>query len=219
MWLALVSALLTGCLQQPGEPEERSPQQAGQPLDPVRTAGRLAAIRGSAMIGDQEGIQRNVEAMTDDMRRAMRLPDPARRIDREAARSAARTVPGVRSVGWVDHENLLVRVDSGELRSQRTIDRVCLELEPLGDTLAVVVHLQNAAARSGEEMQTLSRNCQLAPGERALMQRRRQMDVIPQEVRMQHQAAREAAALRDDRERRARQEEARRILERTTPQM
>lgn len=218
-WLALAAALLAACVQQSDEPPERRPQQAGQPLDPVQTAGRLAAMRSSAILGDQEGMQRNLEAMTEDMRRAMRLPDPARRVDREAARSAARKVPGVRSVGWVDRDNLLVRVGSGDLRSQQTIDRICLELEPLGDTLAVVVNLQNAAARTGEEMQTLSRNCQLPPGERALAQRRRQMDVIPDDVRKQHQAAREAAAVRTESERKARQEEARRILERTTPQM
>lgn len=217
--LAVVSVLLTACLQQPSEPEERRPKQAGQPLDPVQTAGRLAAMRGSAIVGDQEGVRRNLEAMSDDMRMAMRLPDPARRIDRELARSAARRVPGVRSVGWVDQDNLLVRVESGEFRSQRMIDRICLELEPLGDTLAVVVNLQNAAARTGEEMQTLSRNCQLPPGERALMQRRRQMDVIPEEVRRQHRAAQEAATVREESERKARQEEAKRILERTTPQM
>lgn len=217
VWPAVLTVLLAACVQQQADPEERRPQQAGQPLDPVRTAGRFAAMRSSAIVGDQEGVRRNVEAMSEDMRRAMKLPDPGRRIDREAARSVVIRVPGVRSVGWVDRENLLVRVESSELRSQRTIDRICLELESLGDTLAVVVNLQNAAARTAGEMQTLSRNCQLASGERAFMQRRREMDVIPEDVRKQHQAAQEAMDARGDRE--ARREEARRILERTTPQM
>ena len=216
LWFLTAATLLSGCVQR-GEPEERRPQQAGQPLDPVQTVGHFAAMQGSAIVGDQEGIRRNLEAMSDDMRRAMRLPDPGRRIDREAARSSVRRVPGVRSVGWVDHENLLVRMESAELRSDRTIDRICLELDALGDTLAVVVSLQNAEARTGEEMQTLSRNCQLRAGERAFMQRRREMNVIPDDIRRQHRAAQAAAEARGDRE--ARQEEARRILERTTPQM
>ena len=52
----------------------------------------------------------------------------------------------MRSANWIDRHNLLLRVDSAELRSQQTIDDLCIRLEPLGDTLAVVVHVQNAAA-------------------------------------------------------------------------
>ena len=150
--------------------------------------------------------------------RSTRVPDATRRIDREAARAAVWGVAGVRSAGWIDHENLLVRVDSNELRSQRTIDRVCMELEPLGDTLAVVIHVQSAAARSGDEMRTLSRNCQLQPGERAFLQRQRQMDVIPEDVRRQHRAAQQSMRSRYE-GRKARREEARRILEASTPEM
>ena len=75
-----------------------------------------------------------------------------------------------------------------EGRNQATIDAVCIALEPLGDTLAVVVHLQSAAARTGDELEVLSRNCQLAPGDRALFQQDRQLDVIPPEIRARHQA-------------------------------
>ena len=209
---------LAGCAQQSTEKEERRPQQAGEPLDPIKTAGRFGAMRASALTGDQDGFKRNFEAMHGDLMRSMRVPDATRRIDREAARTAVRGVAGIRSAGWIDHENLLVRVDSNELRSQRTIDRVCMELEPLGDNLAVVIHLQSAAARSGDEMQTLSRNCQLQPGERAFMQRQRQMDVIPDDVRRQHRAAQQSMRSRDE-GREARREETRRILEATTPEM
>ena len=219
-WLVLSGSLsigLSGCAPRQTDPEEVRPEQAGQPLDPVRTVGRIASAHAAAITGNQDGLQRSMEGFSDDMRRAMKLPDPSRRINPEAARAAAGRVPGVRSVGWVDRDNLLVRVESADFRSQRMIDRICLELEPLGDTLAVVVNLQNAGARSGPEAQTLSRNCQLAPGDRSWGQRPRQMDVIHEDIRAQHRAAQEASQARGDRE--ARREEARRILERSTPQM
>src|SRR5690606_8351188 len=209
---------LAGRGQRSTEKEERRPQQAGEPRDPLKTAGRFGAMPASALTGDQYGLKRNLAAMHGNLLRSMRVPDATRRIDREAARTAVRGVAGVRSAGWIDHESLLVRVDSNELRSQRTIDRVCMELEPLGDTLAVVIHVQNAAARSGEEMRTLSRNCQLQPGERAFLLRQRQMDVIPEDVRRQHRAAQRAMRSRDE-DREARREEARRILEASTPEM
>lgn len=209
---------LAGCVPQSTEKEERRPQQAGEPLNALETVVRFGTMQASALTGDQDGFKRNFESVHGDLMRSMRVPDATRRIDREAARTAVRGVPGIRSAGWIDHENLLVRVDSNDLRSQRTIDRVCMELESLGDTLAVVIHLQSAAARSGEEMQTLSRNCQLQPGERAFMQRQRQMDVIPDDLRKQHRAAQQSMRSRDE-GREARREEARRILEASTPEM
>ena len=214
----LIAVSLAGCGPQSTEKEEQRPQQAGEPLDPLKTAGRFGAMQATALTGNQDGFKRNFESMHGELMRSMRVPDATRRIDREAARTAVRGVTGVRSAGWIDHENLLVRVDSNELRTQRTIDRVCMELEPLGDTLAVVIHLQSAAARSGDEMRTLSRNCQLPPGERAFMQRQRQMDVIPDDVRRQHRAAQQSTRSRDQ-DREARREETRRILEATTPEM
>ena len=53
------------------------------------------------------------------------LPDPGRRIDPESARAAARNMPGVRSVVWLDHGNLLVRVDGMAYRTHQVIDEVC----------------------------------------------------------------------------------------------
>lgn len=109
-------------------------------------------------------------------------------------------------------------VSTNEACSQRTIDDICIELEPLGDTLGVVVNLQSGAARSGDELEILSRNCQLAPGDRASMQRHRQMDVVPPELRAEHK--RNNAHPPSDPERlRRQQEEAMRILEATTPEM
>lgn len=163
-------------------------ERAGQPVDPLKTAGRIAALRLSALTGDQDGVRRNMQAMSDDMRRAMKLPDPSRPIDAEAARAAVRDLDGVRSVVWLDHANLLVRPSGADRRTQQTIDAVCRALQPLGDTLAVVVHLQNADPRTRDDTDTLSRNCQLAPGDRAFLQRDRQVDVLDPALRARARA-------------------------------
>ena len=183
------SLLLASCsAQQPDEPAQRRPQQAGQPLDPVATAGHMAAMRGASLTGDQEGTRRHLDAMHQDLMRSMKLADASRPIDREAARGVARSMPGVRSANWIDRHNLLVRVDGAAVRSEQTIDDLCIRLEPLGDTLAVVVHLQDAAPTSRAGMDTLSRNCQLVPGDHAMLQRDRRMDVLDPAVRAQHEA-------------------------------
>lgn len=184
--------LLCACTQAPQDAAlERRPQQAGQPLDPVVTAARIAAARGAALTGNRTAVKQQVQALNEDFRRSIKLPDGTRPIEQEAARGAARSVPGVRSAVWIDRQNLLAMVDGAEARSYDTIDRICLALEPLGDTLAVVVNLQDALARNGDELEILSRNCQLAPGDRALLQARRQVDVVTPEARAQHRAAQE----------------------------
>jgi len=181
--------LIGGCsAPQAEEAAQRRPQQAGQPMDPLRTAGHLAGARLSALAGDQQGVQRSMEAMSEDLRRAMKLADASRPIDREAARAVARALPRTRSANWIDRHNLLVRVDGAHLRSQQTIDALCIGLEPLGDTLAVVVHLQDAAPATRDGMDTLSRNCQLAPGDHSMFQRARTVDVLDPGIRAQHRA-------------------------------
>ena len=190
----LVAGMIAGCSAPQAEaPEARRPQQAGQPMDPVRTASHMAGARIAALAGDQQAVERNMHAMSEDLRRAMKLADAGRPIDREAARAIARAMPGVRSANWIDRHNLLVRVDGAPLRSQQTIDDLCIRLEPLGDTLAVVVHLQNAAARTHDDMDTFSRNCQLAPGDNAFMQRPRTVDALDPAIRAQQRAYREHA--------------------------
>ncbi|MFM2288983.1 MAG: hypothetical protein RL684_2126, partial [Pseudomonadota bacterium] len=47
----------------------------------------------------------------------------------------------------------------------------------------MVVNVQDATAKNGDEAITLSRNCQLPEGERAFMQAKRQVDVGAPEVR------------------------------------
>jgi hypothetical protein len=90
----------------------------------------------------------------------MHLPDPSRPINHEAARTAVRPLQGVQSSVWIDRSNLLVMVGGGRYRSMATIDRICLALEPLGDTLGVVVNPQDVTATTSEGADTLSRNCQ-----------------------------------------------------------
>lgn len=209
-----VTVALGGCAEKaPGESE--GPARAGVPLTALDTLAHAASVQKAAMDGDSEAVRREMEEFQDDFRRSIKLADPARAVDREAARQAARSVPGVRSVAWVDRENLFVIVDANEARSYTTIDRICLALEPLGDTLGVVVNLQSGAARTGDELELLSRNCQLAPGDRALLSQDRQLDVIDPAVRAQHRANQTLSAQSE--EDLKRQQESLRILEANTP--
>lgn len=214
---ALAACLLLACTERPPPSAEARPQQAGQPIDPLRTAGLFASTQGSALIGDQAGIEAGLMAMHEDYRKAIKLADPARRVDRESARAAVRDIEGLASAVWLDHENLFVMVDRNERRTQAMIDAICLRLEPLGDTLGVVVNLQSAAARTGEEQATLSRNCQLAPGDRAFMQGSRQVDVLPAHIREQQRRSQAAADVRGDRSRQA--QESLEILMEFTPEL
>ena len=203
MVAALVAmGITTACTAPQAEPAETPrPPQAGQPMDPARVASHMAGARVAALTGDQPGVQRHMEAFSEDYRRAIKLADASRPIDREAARAIARDMPGVRSANWIDRLNLLVRVDGAHLRSQQTIDALCVGLEPLGDTLAVVIHLQDAAPATRDGMDTLSRNCQLAPGDNAFMQRPRKVDVLDPEIRAQQRATAARVATRPPPER------------------
>jgi hypothetical protein len=202
MAAAAAISVLAGCSDTTSTAKAR-PQQAGQPMDPLRTAGHLATIQGSALLGDQDGIRNGMAAMNEDFRRAIKLADPARRVDREAGRAALQGLEGLASVVWLDQANLFVLVERNELRTHAVVDAICVRLEPLGDTLGVVVNLQSTAARTAEEQATLSRNCQLQPGEHALLHRPRQVDVVPAEIRAQQRRAQALADQRGDRSRQA----------------
>jgi len=210
--------LLAGCGPAAETDVPEQPARAGQPMDPADIAGRMALAEGAAALGDRETSRRQIEALTRDYMQAIKLADTSRAIDHEAARRAARQVPGVRSVAWIDRENLFVIVSSNPARSYATIDAVCLALEPLGDTLGVVVHLQSGAAIDPDDLAILSRNCQLPPGDRALLQTSRAVDVIPAEVQAQHRADNPGATL-DRREWERRNRDAMRTIEQSTPEM
>jgi hypothetical protein len=182
---AAICAIATGCGEVPdGQANEtaRRPQQA-EPTNPLVTAGHMVGAEAASLAGDQRAARAHVEAMHKDMMRSMRLADPSRPVDHEAARAAMRPLQGVRSSVWIDHGNFLVMVGGARYRSADTLDRVCLALEPLGDTLAVTVHLQDVTATTSEGADTLSRNCQLAEGEQAFMQPKRQVDVLDPQLR------------------------------------
>jgi hypothetical protein len=128
-------------------------------------------------------------------------------------------VNGVRSVAWIDRENLFVIVARNDARSYGTIDAICLELESLGDTLGVVVNLQSGAATNGDDLAILSRNCQLAPGDRALLQSNRQVDVVPGGIRAQHRANNPGPSAQELDEWKRRNRESMRVIEGNTPEM
>lgn len=183
-----VFSLLVACSKQSEEVQPAQLAKAGQPLNPIETASKLAGVRSAALVGDQEAVQAGVEGIANDIKRSIKLADPTRQVDRENARQVAKTVPGVRSVVWFDRENLFAIVERNEQKTYETIDAICMKLEPLGDTLGVVVNLQSGAARNGDELEILNRNCQLEPGDRAFMQKERKVDVIDPEIRKQHKA-------------------------------
>ncbi|WP_395684452.1 hypothetical protein [Dokdonella sp.] len=94
-------------------------------------------------------------------------------------------MPGGRTALWRGREKFVVMVEGSQYRSMAMIDQVCVALQPLGDTLAVVVNVQDMTAEHADGATTLSRNCQLPEGQRAFLQRKRQVDVVAPEVRAQ----------------------------------
>src|SRR3546814_8216253 len=81
-----------------------APQRAGQPVDPIKTAGHIAAARVAAITSNQEGVHRNMEAMTEDLRRAMKLPDAGRPIDPEAARRSEEHTSELQSLMRISYD-------------------------------------------------------------------------------------------------------------------
>lgn len=215
--LPIALAAIAACGGPGGESESTHPPQAGQPLNPLTTVAHLVAVPVASALGDQATARSQFDSAHADLMRSMKVADARRPIDREAARTVAGQVAGVRSVAWVDRHHLLVLVDGNRYRNQQTINGVCRQLEPLGDTLAVVVHLQDATARTGDELETISRNCQLKPGELALAQRKRQLDVIDPVIRARHKAVNASAP--DAKESQRRADEAMLLLEASTPEM
>lgn len=191
---ACMLLLLASCNRTPQQAEYVQPQwqlaPSTQPTPPATDSAPDAAIAATDPGGNAatQATRQQAAALQDALRNAARPPDPARMIDPEAARAAASRVPGVRSVVWVDDANLLALVDGHARRSHQTIDEICYQLAPLGDTLGVVVNLQNSAARNRDELAILSRNCQLVPGDRAVAQGQRQIDALPPEVRAEYRA-------------------------------
>ena len=169
---------LTGCQSQADDATSREQARQARRVTPLSVAGRAVAVHAEALMGDQEAAAQNVQGMTKDMLHDARIPDPARPIDHEAARAAVRPLTGVRSVVWMDRNNLLVMVGGAAYRNMAMIDRVCDVLDPLGDTLAVVVNVQDVTATTSEGADAVSCNCQLPEGQRAFLQPKRQIEAL-----------------------------------------
>lgn len=105
-----------------------------------------------------------------------RMPDVFQPIDHEAARVALRPIAGVRNTAWLDASNLVVTVESSGQYNPAMIETICRALEPLGDTIPLVVNLREFGARSMDVTMTLSRSCQLPRGQ--FMQTDRQIEVV-----------------------------------------
>jgi hypothetical protein len=175
----VAAAAMTGC--QPQTSGAASREQARpdpRHVTPISVAGHVAAARAAALAGDQKALERSVHGMTDDMLHDARIPDPSRPIDREAARAAVQPLAGVRSVVWIDHDNLLVMVGGAQYRNMEMVDRACDALAPLGDTMGVVVNVQDVNATTSEGADAVSRNCQLPEGQRAFLQPRRRIEAL-----------------------------------------
>jgi hypothetical protein len=157
----------------PGYPRSSdATDQTVRPATPAR-AGYLSAAARPVMQGATEFL------------RQAQIADVSRPIDHESARAAAKNLHGVRTALWLDRANFVVMVDGEQYRTMAMIDQVCVALEPLGDTLAVVVNVQDVTATKPDAATTISRNCQLAEGQRAFLQGNRQVDVVSREVRKQ----------------------------------
>jgi hypothetical protein len=141
-------------------------------------AKHVAAARAAALMGDQKAVRQNVQGMANDMLHDAHIPDASRPINREAARAAVQPLAGVRSVVWIDHDNLLVMVGGAQYRNMDMVDRACDALAPLGDTMGVVVNVQDVTATTSEGADAVSRNCQLPEGQRAFLQQKRQIEAL-----------------------------------------
>lgn len=166
-----------GCQSKIGDATPEQAQQ-DQRVTPMSVARHVAAVRSAALLGDQEDVQQDVQGMAKDVLHDAHIPDPSRPINHEAARAAVQPLAGVRSVVWIDHDNLLVMVGGAPYRNMDMVDRICDALAPLGDTMGVVVNVQDVTATTSEGADAVSRNCQLPEGQRAFMQPRRQIEAL-----------------------------------------
>ncbi|MGH8146506.1 MAG: hypothetical protein ACREPY_09245 [Rhodanobacteraceae bacterium] len=181
--VALVLGCIASCQSHTDSASAREQARQDQRVTPISVAKHVATARAAALMGDQKAVQQNVQGMTKDILHDARIPDPAHPINHEAARAAVRPIAGVRSVVWVDNNNLLVMVGGAAYRNMAMVDRVCDVLDPLGDTLAVVVNVQDVTATTSEGADAVSRNCQLAEGQRAFLQPKRQIEALDPRVR------------------------------------
>lgn len=186
--LAAMSMTLVGCGSAPDNAavQRSSPNQPQ--TTPMSVAGHVAAARMAVLTGDQKSLQGHVDAMSKGILHDARIPDPTRPMPHEAARTQVAQISGVRSATWIDHYNLLVLVGGAQYRDMAMVDHICDALVPLGETLGVVVSVQDVTATISKGADAVSRDCQLPEGQRAFLQQHRQIEALDPAIRSAFEA-------------------------------
>lgn len=184
-WAGLGAAwvVLAACGPTPTNTTAQADRQDQPRTTPWSVARHVAGARMAALGGDQKALQGHVDAMSRDILHDARIPDPTRPMPQEAARARVGRVAGVRAATWIDHDNMLVLVGGAQYRDMAMVDRICDALAPLGDTLGVVVNVQDVTATTSAGADAVSRDCQLPEGQRAFAQRRRQIEALDPALR------------------------------------
>lgn len=186
--LGAVCVMLAGCGPNPSNAATQAAKREQPRTTPLSVAEHVAGVRMAALTGDQKALQGHVDAMSKGILHDARIPDPTRPVPHEAARARIGRVAGVRSVAWIDHNNLLVLVGGPQYRDMAMVDRICEALAPLGDTLGVVVNIQDVTATNSHAADAVSRDCQLPEGQRAFLQRQRQIEALDPATRRAFEA-------------------------------
>lgn len=192
--VVLTLGCVAGCQSQSNSAAAREQAQQDQRVTPLSAAKHVAATRAAALMGDQKAVAQNIQDMSKGVLHDAHIPDASRPINREAARAAVQPLAGVRSVVWIDHDNLLVMVGGAQYRNMDMVNRACGALAPLGDTMGVVVNVQDVTATTSEGADAVSRNCQLPEGQRAFMQPKRQVEALDPATRRAFKAQQDPSA-------------------------
>lgn len=186
--LVAVWGLLAGCGPSPNNHAEQESRRDQPRTTPWLVAQHVAGARIAALTGNQKALQGHVDTISKGVLHDAHIPDSTRPIPHEAARARIAQVDGVRSVAWIDHDNLLVLVGGPQYRDMAMVDHVCDALAPLGDTLGVVVNVQDVTATTSHAADAVSRDCQLPEGQRAFLQRQRRIEALDPATRRTFEA-------------------------------
>ncbi len=186
--LGAVCVMLAGCGPSPTNTGVQEATRERPRTTPLSVAQHIAGARMAALTGNQKALQGHVDAVSKGILHDARIPDPTRSIPHEAARTRIGQMAGVRAVTWIDHDNLLVLVGGPEYRDIAMVDRICDTLSPLGDTLGVVINLQDVTATNSHAADAASRDCQLPEGQRAFLQHQRQIEALDPATRRAFEA-------------------------------
>lgn len=133
-------------------------------------------------------------------------------LDPELARAVVLRQPGVVSAIWLDRSTLLARVDGASAYGSDRLLALCRALAQAGDASGVQVQMQNAQARSSEELEPLVLTCGAGAGQ---VRRRPSPSSVAPSVRAVYRGLAPVDALQA----RQRADAAARVLQRSTPEM